>query len=501
MHGFLSTMCWLELINIHEGNSACIEAVLDIQIGLSIEIPEQPFIFDGISYLPSDKKMFMRKRGNYSADKQMSDKFRIIRPIKPDLKFVSELCLLSFGFQQPLCLSRRYHLFLKSFHLLDKTVESSSIKIEDVLFTARNLLNQNYSKIDCECLAKALYCHYKDIIKPSYIKTFNILLSKFTPNTDKLFQDPPDKLLFQDTKLMALRHIAAKKGVYLFNSFEEKSIQLLNVLDSTHETNIILVGNNQSGKCTMLNLVKDLSDWIGKSSEPLVRFFPIFPNAIPFNCFLNLYLSNKKAVLPEIFYEAIKYGNKIKSRLPDRSSSYAWIIFDGEIQTEWYEYCQWLLKKLTLFQTMVLPSTVKVIFKTTNLSNSDPFILSSNHILFLYSNQPLPEDLFISKLKLLPRCITIYQPFIMLFYKSMFASCIKIAIGDVSIIIEKLYVTTMINLFGCLYHEIGVDGYERFTVNEKYVWLTATLLFRYIYIHNSVLFGHLHPVLHLRDDK
>jgi hypothetical protein len=479
-HGFLSTMCWLELINIQNGNNTCIEAVLDIQIGLSVEIPEQPFIFDGVSYLAADKKMFMRNGGSFSADKQISDKFRIICPIKPDLKFVSQLCLLCFGFQQPFSLSQKYHIFLKSFYLLDQIVEYSSIKIKDVLYTARSFLDQNNTKMDSECLAKALYCHFKDIIKPSYMKTFNNLICKISTNPDKLLQDLPDKLVLQEPKLIAVRHIAAKKGIILFKSLEEKSIQLLNALNSTHETNLILVGNNQSGKCTMLNLVKEVSDWIGKSSEPLVRLFPIFPNAIPFKCFLDL--SNRKAILPDIFYEAIEYGNKIKSRLPDKSCSYAWIIFDGEIQTEWYEYCQWLLQKRTLFQTMVLPSTVKVIFKTTNLSNSNPLILSSNHILFLYSNQPLPENLFNAKLKFLPRCITLYEPFIMTFYKYMFASCIKIALGDVSIIIEKIYVTSMINLFASLYHEIGVDGYERFTVNEKYVWLTATLLFRYIYL-------------------
>lgn len=478
IHGFLSSKCWLQVSNYQDSNLRSADKYLvDLHEHFTNNNhDEATYTFENIEYSVKEKFAFISARSiNFNSDKipnALRDKFRIIRTLKPDFGTVAQLAFLSYGFRQSFILSRRLLYFIKSLTSLDKSLETSITKLKSVLLSTKYIFLHCKENRPVVCLSRALFYHYKHSIKEPFFKTFLNLVSRIS-------KDYAEDSHADRTKLMS--QCADSNNVLSIGSFGENILHLLSVLHSSCREGAIIVGPQQSGKSTIIKMAQTISDLEMKKGK--VKLFYLYPNAMPFSHFFVEQLNSKsewEGIIPNMFKDAVNYAQEIENseNTENVEYSYSWLIFDGDIDLNWYQEIQDIMDKRAVSLSLPFPVSVKPIFKTGTLAYANPFVITSNQIIVLNPNFLSIENFFISKLKTLPTGLIIFKELIINIFNVISVPCLKISMPNISNGVEKIMVNSLLNLFLFLFSELGAFGYDRFTIKEKHSWITASVLFR-----------------------
>lgn len=130
---------------------------------------------------------------------------------------------------------------------------------------------------------------------------------------------------------------------------------------------------------------------------------------------MNPQAQPSQALLGRIDEKAREYQDGILASTMRQMGSgvgekYEWIVFDGEVSTEWIEVLNSVLddnRKLTLVSGEVLPLTswMKIIIECTDLSKCSPATISRCGILNLQDSLVSPKQIFNTYLRRLPKIL------------------------------------------------------------------------------------------------
>ncbi|XP_074111940.1 dynein axonemal heavy chain 7 [Cotesia typhae] len=183
--------------------------------------------------------------------------------------------------------------------------------------------------------------------------------------------------------LEALNQVASEESLQVYEVFQLKVIQLLEMMYMRHA--FIIVGESLGGKTTILHsLAKSLS--VLKSQNHKIGADVIINS-------INQNSMTLESLFGAFDPETMKWNDGISTSLlrdyaKDEELMRKWLIFDGPVNSAWMEHLNTLLdenKKLLLpsGETIQLTRATSVIFETDTLEEASPGILSRCGIIYV----------------------------------------------------------------------------------------------------------------------
>eukprot|EP01155_Anaeramoeba_flamelloides_P010253 Anaeramoba_flamelloidesa325155_517.p1 GENE.a325155_517~~a325155_517.p1 ORF type:complete len:3661 (-),score=1024.13 a325155_517:18-11000(-) len=327
--------------------------------------------------------LFITMNPGYAGRSNLPDNlkqlFRSIAMIKPDRELIAQVMLYSQGFRTAEQLSdKAVPLFkLCASQLSKQTHYDFGLRaLKSVLVSAgnikRDLIQSNSGE---EMLDES---ELKVLLKSICETVIPKLIAQDIPLFHSLLKDVFPKLSPQDIEMAELREkikIICKKRNYLPSERWISKILQFYQLQNIHH-GVMLVGPSGSGKTAAWRVLHEaLQDPINKKFG---EFHIIDPKSISKEDLYGVLDPTTRDWTDGILTHILR---KIVNNVRGEAKKFHWIIFDGDVSTDWIENLNSVLddnKLLTLpnGERIELPDNVKIMFEVENLKYATPATVS-----------------------------------------------------------------------------------------------------------------------------
>ncbi|KAH3668236.1 hypothetical protein OGAPHI_001990 [Ogataea philodendri] len=321
--------------------------------------------------------VFITSNPNYAGRSTLPDnlktKYREFSVVQPDASVISEVILISQGFDLARDLGEKVVSFFAS-------LESNCSSQPHYDFGLR-ALKSTLSR--CGAFRRAIK---DDITDPSFenrimvhsLKTVTLpkLLAVDEPIFEKnisIFGTQEGLATSADQLVPHLRDLAAQNGFVASSAWIKKALQLYEIQESHH--GFMMVGEAGSGKTVLFqSLLESMKRTTGKDN--------------------SVHIIDPKVLGKELLYGSLDYATRewtdgvftsilrrVELNLRGEKSKNVWIVFDGDVDPNWVENLNSVLddnKILTLpsGERIALPSNLKIVFEVQDLNFATPATVS-----------------------------------------------------------------------------------------------------------------------------
>lgn len=383
--GFAQSGAWgcLDEFNRIEVEVLSVVAQQISKIQIAIKENKKQFMFEGstISLNPSCG-IFVTMNPNYAGRSDLPDNLKsLFRPISmmyADLQLISEIMLLSEGFDKGGMLSKKmvtlYSLMVQQLSKQDH-YDFGMRALKSVLTLAGGVKRENPTLDEELLLMKALY----DMNIPKLVTEDVDLFLALLRGTFAGIELPEN-----ESNLLKIEIIAEleRKGLQTTEMVMRKCMQLNDSLKTRHGN--MLVGQALSGKSTTWKTLKAAVGVLARKGTAgfiNIRTRILNPKSITVKEIYGWYDTSNE------WHDGI-LSSIMKQICEEEGSEHKWFILDGPVDTKWIESMNSVLddnKLLTLVNgdRIALPPNVRLLFEVENLAVASPATVSRAGMIYL----------------------------------------------------------------------------------------------------------------------
>lgn len=388
--------CFDEFNRLDEASLSAVSSQIEsIQYGL-----QHPLVLIELSnrvvHVNPESAVFVTMNPGYAGRNELpvnlKKLFRTFQMNKPDVQLIIEVLLTSMTFASAHELSILVTQFFTEIARKVSSQKHYSFGLRAVKTTlglCGKLKYRDGDKSEHESLREF------EIVKRSIYET---VLPKLT------FNDVQEFTLLQDRCFPGItiplgtaglkrevERICHEQGYQTSLGAVEKALQLASIQSSHH--GIMLVGESGSGKSTVLNLtMKALTIFESVEHTSVVISPKVFSKEHLYGKFDAL----TKQWTDGLFTSVLR---RIQENARGELEKRTWIVFDGDVDPIWAENLNSVLddnRVLTLptGERLVLPSSVSIVFETTNLDNATPATISRCGMVWFDKSLVTNDDIY-----------------------------------------------------------------------------------------------------------
>ncbi|XP_035218079.1 dynein heavy chain 2, axonemal-like, partial [Stegodyphus dumicola] len=313
----------------------------------------------------------------YNLPPLLSDLFRPVSMISPDIEAIIQINLFALGFKEPKILAADIYLMYKMIAEQLSKKDYYSFDLRSVCKFLKVLRNQkrNYENFpDHEVIAASLRNSSMSELHADDVPIFEDILENILSGVKEIKKD-------LSVITNAVKNILSKKSLQLTHATLSKIIQFFEQLQFHHA--IIILGESGCGKTTTWETLKEVFDHL--QSQNVENFSSVHTYLLNPKAFSNKELFGhfkaagvwQNGLFPTVLKEANR-NEKIREK---------WIILDGPIDDKWVGNIHALLdssKVLTVSngERILLLPEVSVIFETTDIIHCSPSVISRCGIVY-----------------------------------------------------------------------------------------------------------------------
>lgn len=337
------------------------------------------FLFEGTEIpLNVNCGLFVTMNPGYAGRSELPDNLKaLLRPISmmvPDFALISEITLLSEGFEESESLSKKVSIL---YELMEKQLSKqdhydfSLRNIKAVLVQAGNLKRENFPGTEQQLCLKAM----KDMNLPKFVKEdvplFLGMLGDLFPGVE------PQGAGLEELRAATVDELEAER-LEVNEHLVTKCLHLWDTLNTRH--GVMVVGRTASGKTvtwrTLAGALRRLKEAGVPGPYEAVRVSLLNPKSVTMDELYGSYNQAtrewKDGILSDLMRQICRDAS---------DTAYKWLLFDGPVDTLWIESMNTVLddnKMLTLNsgERISMNPTVRMLFEVQDLSQASPATVS-----------------------------------------------------------------------------------------------------------------------------
>ena len=387
--GFAQSGAWgcLDEFNRIEVEVLSVVAMQISRIQVAIKENRKTFVFEGdtISLNPNCG-VFVTMNPGYAGRSELPDNLKsLFRPISmmtADLQLISEIMLLSEGFEEGALLSKKMvTLYTLMVQQLSKQnhYDFGMRALKSVLALAGTMKRSDPSKDEKLILMRALYNMNVPKLVTEDIDLFLALLNGIFSGVE---MQENDSEVLKNEIVSELKG----KGLQPTEMVVQKCLQLFDSKSTRHGN--MVVGKALSGKTTVWKTLKQaMGNLHRKNVEGFqsVKTRILNPKSITTNELYGWYDSANE------WHDGI-LSSIMKQMCEEEGKEFRWFVLDGPVDTKWIESMNSVLddnKLLTLVNgdRISLPPNVRLLFEVEDLAQASPATVSRAGMVYLDVNE------------------------------------------------------------------------------------------------------------------
>ncbi|KAL0235749.1 hypothetical protein GEMRC1_002331 [Eukaryota sp. GEM-RC1] len=319
--------------------------------------------------------VFITMNPGYAGRTELPDNLKaLFRPVAmmvPDYAMISEIVLMSFGFENARPLSKK---LVSTFQLASEQLSSQShydfgMRAVKTVLTAAGALKRKFMEEDEDIL---IFRALSDVNVPKFlhqdVSLFINIISDLFPTT---VVPEPD----YDLMLSAINESITENKLQPHPEFVKKVIQLYETVMVRH--GLMLVGLSFSGKSSVIKVLGEAMTKLASKSE---EFTPVHRHYLNPKSVTQGQLYGYRDELSQEVVDGL-IGFLVRNSSRDRTTDRHWVVFDGPVDAVWIESMNTVLddnKKLCLPSGDIIQLTpyMTMMFEVQDLAVASPATVS-----------------------------------------------------------------------------------------------------------------------------
>ncbi|KAJ2999081.1 Dynein heavy chain 3, axonemal [Globomyces sp. JEL0801] len=401
--------------------------------------------------------------------KELRGRYRTIGLFTPNLEKIIEVQLILKGFKQFKVLAKRIIMFVNGSKLIFSPSITITFRIvKDIIFEASKVKNEHLGMNEVSVFKRVMMSYFRQCLSGADLTAIKTVISA----TFRLIGELDRSQTIVPKPIDAtIQNIFLKSNLVGSEYFMKKSQAVLDLIQSKYR--VLIVGDFYVGKSTLWKVAKSICAGRDKNRPP-VQITHISSTLLSTMALSSSKAINGSEIYMNIFKKAIEYSKAYKDEL-----QHSWLVFDGSLSNSSFDLSSQFLdsKKFTINPL----SKIGVIYESNTLIDVNPTVLTRCRVVYLDGKQLKIDMLLQHLLKEAPESIRVHSTYINSLHNILISPIIaKLqALKDwpSTIFAEKLAHQRAFTMFVCLMKEKGQKGYEKFTIDEQYLWILYTYIF------------------------